>query len=457
MRALMVVLPFSTSGNDNANTLEQLYTKAPVTKLIDNEPPSLLTGRTQSTKTDTTTTTPAPLITQPETGATLPRRPSSSFNTPSPQIEIPNDLQDFIDNVQRDSQMQSTMGTSTDKVVPSKDIEDVLKSLGLWEESERPMEFEPPAKSTVPPSQLDLSQLYVEKKVEPPQAPPIDLSQFYVERNPAPPVSSDGFVAFKPIPKIEESELNGESLDLLRSLGDYYLKDGRSLDDNDSSKSKLSHISKKAHGFSKPDKHQTGDNSREDQLTDVLKRLEIMNQRGPNPVENVEEQMKRNSVKRQQTTMTSPETVEFPTKFSFDLLTNLTENTQQLTAVNVTATSDDNVRTLLTETEGRILNKDAMTADSTTTSDDSRDSEAVTLPTTTTTTSSSPFSLEPFIDTEGLDPITEGPAPPVKKNGFYFLADWNSFLEVGEGKERVEVRFTPKVGDARLFVPVTIP
>ncbi|XP_055915130.1 uncharacterized protein LOC129948238 [Eupeodes corollae] len=58
----------------------------------------------------------------------------------------------------------------------------------------------------------------------------------------------------------------------------------------------------------------------------------------------------------------------------------------------------------------------------------------------------------------GPDPITEDPSPPPKKNGFYFLADWNSFLEVGEeGNDQVVVRFNPKIGDPRRFLKVTVP
>lgn len=58
----------------------------------------------------------------------------------------------------------------------------------------------------------------------------------------------------------------------------------------------------------------------------------------------------------------------------------------------------------------------------------------------------------------GPDPITEDPSPPPKKNGFYFLADWNSFLEVGEaGGDQVVVRFDPKIGDPRRFLKVTVP
>ncbi|XP_076659709.1 uncharacterized protein LOC143363018 [Halictus rubicundus] len=48
--------------------------------------------------------------------------------------------------------------------------------------------------------------------------------------------------------------------------------------------------------------------------------------------------------------------------------------------------------------------------------------------------------------------------PPKRKNGLYFLVDWNTFLEVGEeDKEKINLRFQPKVGDRTRFLPVTVP
>lgn len=59
---------------------------------------------------------------------------------------------------------------------------------------------------------------------------------------------------------------------------------------------------------------------------------------------------------------------------------------------------------------------------------------------------------------DGLDPVSEEPLPPPRKNGFYFFADWNSFLEVGlDDSDKVVVKFDPKVGSNAQFVPVKIP
>ncbi|XP_049875405.1 uncharacterized protein LOC126373325 [Pectinophora gossypiella] len=47
--------------------------------------------------------------------------------------------------------------------------------------------------------------------------------------------------------------------------------------------------------------------------------------------------------------------------------------------------------------------------------------------------------------------------PPPKKNGFYWMLDWNSFLEVGDGDTKVNIRFEPKLGDPQMFLPVSVP
>ncbi|XP_075977072.1 uncharacterized protein LOC142977201 [Anticarsia gemmatalis] len=47
--------------------------------------------------------------------------------------------------------------------------------------------------------------------------------------------------------------------------------------------------------------------------------------------------------------------------------------------------------------------------------------------------------------------------PPPRKNGFYWMLDWNSFLEVGDGDTKVNIRLEPKLGDPQMFLPVTVP
>lgn len=52
---------------------------------------------------------------------------------------------------------------------------------------------------------------------------------------------------------------------------------------------------------------------------------------------------------------------------------------------------------------------------------------------------------------------SEAELPPPRKNGFYYMVDWNSFLEVGEGDTKVNIRFNPKLGDPQRFLAVTVP
>lgn len=59
----------------------------------------------------------------------------------------------------------------------------------------------------------------------------------------------------------------------------------------------------------------------------------------------------------------------------------------------------------------------------------------------------------------GAAPAVPGDSelPPPRKNGFYWMLDWNSFLEVGDGDTKVNIRFEPKLGDPQMFLPVTVP
>ncbi|GBP74847.1 hypothetical protein EVAR_55345_1 [Eumeta japonica] len=47
--------------------------------------------------------------------------------------------------------------------------------------------------------------------------------------------------------------------------------------------------------------------------------------------------------------------------------------------------------------------------------------------------------------------------PPPRKNGFYWMLDWNSFLEVGLDDRKVNIRFEPKLGDPQMFLPINVP
>ncbi|KAJ8971412.1 hypothetical protein NQ314_000722 [Rhamnusium bicolor] len=50
----------------------------------------------------------------------------------------------------------------------------------------------------------------------------------------------------------------------------------------------------------------------------------------------------------------------------------------------------------------------------------------------------------------------ENATPEKPRNGFYFLLDWNTFLEVDDQNgRRVNLRLQPKVGNPKQFFDVT--
>ncbi|XP_017305181.1 uncharacterized protein LOC103524633 [Diaphorina citri] len=73
-------------------------------------------------------------------------------------------------------------------------------------------------------------------------------------------------------------------------------------------------------------------------------------------------------------------------------------------------------------------------------------------------------SLSDLADSFGGGAVASEEPPPEalpspRPNGLYFYVDWNTFLNVGseDTKNRVNLRFAPKVGNPRLFLPVSVP
>ncbi|XP_055380549.1 uncharacterized protein LOC129611428 isoform X2 [Condylostylus longicornis] len=89
--------------------------------------------------------------------------------------------------------------------------------------------------------------------------------------------------------------------------------------------------------------------------------------------------------------------------------------------------------------------QESSTADATTTQ------APTTRITTTTTEETNLADLESSFG--GLGNVREIKKPE-KVNGFYFLADVNSFLEVGDGDEKVVIRYNPKIGNPSNFIPI---
>ncbi|KAL0124301.1 hypothetical protein PUN28_006269 [Cardiocondyla obscurior] len=145
----------------------------------------------------------------------------------------------------------------------------------------------------------------------------------------------------------------------------------------------------------------------------------------------------KNEVKRQQ----SSEGTVPSTTSDEGALTNTT--TSPTESVNVTSTATTTTT--------------AMPVTSNSTRDDSSSRNTTTpAPESSASASSNLEALEESFggSTRAPDPVL----PTKRRNGLYFLVDWNTFLEVGEeDSEKVNLRFQPKVGDRSRFLPVNVP
>ncbi|XP_064214860.1 uncharacterized protein LOC103312850 isoform X2 [Tribolium castaneum] len=84
----------------------------------------------------------------------------------------------------------------------------------------------------------------------------------------------------------------------------------------------------------------------------------------------------------------------------------------------------------------------------------------------TTTTTSKPEAETPSLtaleESFGgqTETVTEPPVPETttRKTGFYYLVDWNTFLDIDDTKgKRVNLRFQPTIGDPKRFLSVSVP
>lgn len=208
---------------------------------------------------------------------------------------------------------------------------------------------------------------------------------------------------------------------------------------------------------------------------------------GPDPLDDYYSyDVRKNEIKRRQSNVEDEDTDETatiannePLKLSLNLsdtssVTSTTpddknsENGDDAATESLPADSDaigTTVETTTTSTQSEARAKAADEEETSTASDDEEEGNSTAAPsassTSSTTEESRNGSLKDLADSfggdSGLDPVSDEALPAPKRNGFYFFSDWNSFLEVGEDPEKVVVRFDPKVGDSRPFVPVKIP
>lgn len=149
----------------------------------------------------------------------------------------------------------------------------------------------------------------------------------------------------------------------------------------------------------------------------------------------------KNEIKRQEPS----DEKDNPTKISLDL----NESDQpKITVINAVKASEDLVDEVTTFSPLNQINEEK----------EGTEDDSDTITTTEEGRSASADELSDSFpnDTDPDEPLDES-LPLPRRNGFYFLADWNSFLEVGQDEEKVIVRFDPKIGDPSRFIPVHIP
>ncbi|XP_029722703.2 uncharacterized protein DDB_G0284459 [Aedes albopictus] len=166
---------------------------------------------------------------------------------------------------------------------------------------------------------------------------------------------------------------------------------------------------------------------------------------GPNPLESYDINRINDIKKRQQ-----PTTEDTPTRIALDLALsgNSSGNNTPTNQVEIiSTTSGDQPRSSILEVDLPSSSSTSTTSTTTTTTESS----------TTSSDNSARFTALEESFGGGADPVEQEPLPPPRRNGFYFLADWNSFLEVGEDPNKVVISFRPQAGDPSRFLPVNVP
>ncbi|KAF4529063.1 hypothetical protein B566_EDAN006085 [Ephemera danica] len=100
---------------------------------------------------------------------------------------------------------------------------------------------------------------------------------------------------------------------------------------------------------------------------------------------------------------------------------------------------------------------DISSSSSSTTTTTERAEDIDTTESDTTSNSASIADLESSFGGSTGDSDADETLPPARPNGFYFLLDLNTFLNVGEDDKGVHIKFAPRAGNSRNFLPITVP
>ncbi|KAK7591114.1 hypothetical protein V9T40_002727 [Parthenolecanium corni] len=130
-----------------------------------------------------------------------------------------------------------------------------------------------------------------------------------------------------------------------------------------------------------------------------------------------------------------------------------TEDSSSISNISKTSDSDNTIV---------ISSSENSSASSTTTSGNSDNSNGITEESSIKVddTSDNNAPLEALADSFGgeNEEQVDSWQANAKPNGVYFLLDWNTFLSVGEEDKRpIRIRFSPRAGNPRNFMPIKVP
>lgn len=137
----------------------------------------------------------------------------------------------------------------------------------------------------------------------------------------------------------------------------------------------------------------------------------------------------------------------------------MTETTLDSVSVSSNATANSNSSVIMKNTTDSSSDATGTSVIIMNSEDSSSDATGKSVTTSKPALPTQGPNIDDLVDSFGGSTAKPDPVLPTpRKSGLYFLVDWNTFLEVGEeDKDKVNLRFAPKVGDRTRFIPVVVP
>ncbi|XP_011310709.1 uncharacterized protein [Fopius arisanus] len=216
----------------------------------------------------------------------------------------------------------------------------------------------------------------------------------------------------------------------------------------------------KLHVF-KPHETRIGDEEQKNKINELLDTVKLV-QEGKAGVDDVRDAANR-LLTTTKTLQGGPDPVsleEILQMYNEDLRNEVKRQEQDKELSDAESDSSDNEMSGSDNTESTT--SATSTTNATSSSDSSGDTSDLNGRLVESATDNSPTSEGPSLvdlaDSFGGTTAAPDPVLPTpRRSGLYFLVDWNSFLEVGEEENKVNLRFTPKAGDGSRFIPVVVP